>query len=343
MSQVLNLTPFAAAVRPHADAEGHLGRLLVVKGVWKLDRPDTLSSGTGSLSFRDVPLMARMADLALEPAQRTALGPRLEEEIELLPSDIVPPKPRFDFIVSGYGYAQTGKAEHRFIAAVVRNRQVAALTLCAPRFWRRTLLAGGGGVAGDPVSGVHRVPVHPCFSFGGDAPASETPYNPQGMGHAGGRTGEELHRIALPWVEHPDHPATDITRSPLPAGFGPWPENAGHRLPHMGTRDLQWQRERAPRPPRDFNPLFHNQADPRLQWPEAPSPGETIALQGLTPNGSARLMWPSAKPVAMLDTQSIVPLRADTCIVVPDEGRYAIVWRCLLPSEGAVTLRACDA
>ncbi len=182
MSQVLNLTPFATAVRPHADAEGHLGRLLIVKGVWELDRPDTLSSEAGSLGFRDVPLMTRMADLALEPAQRTALGPRLEEEVEWIPSDIVPPKPRFDFIVSGYGYAQTGKAEHRFLAAVVRNRQVAALALCAPRFWRRTLLAGGGGVAGNPVSGVRRVPVHPCFSFGGGCSWVRDTLQPPGHG-----------------------------------------------------------------------------------------------------------------------------------------------------------------
>jgi hypothetical protein len=343
MSQVLNLTPFAAAVRPHTDADGHVVRLLIVKGVWDLDRPDRLSSEPGCLGFRDAPLMVRMADLALDPAQRAALGPRLEEEIEWIPSDVVPPKPRFDFIVSGYGYPRTGKAEYRFIAAVARHRQVAALTLCAPRFWRRTLLSGGGGVAGDFVSAALRVPVHPCFSFGGDTPASATPHNPQGMGGTAGHAGEALHRIALPWVEHPDHPVTDITGNPLPAGFGPWPENAGPRLAHMGTRDLAWQRERAPRPPQDFHPLFHNQADPRLQWPEAPSPGETIALHGLTASGTAQVVWPSARPVALLDTQTVVPLKADTCIVLPDEGRCAIVWRCLLPPEGHITLRACDA
>ncbi|MDA8443917.1 DUF2169 domain-containing protein [Paracidovorax valerianellae] len=343
MADLFNLTPFAAAVYPHVDDQGLTARLLVVKGIWELDRADRLADGPGMLGLHDRALALPIGELDLEPAQREALGERAAQEIDWMPSDAVPPKPRFDLIVSGYAHAAAGKAEHRFMAAVAHGAQIVGLTLCAPRFWRKTLLQGGGGMPGDYLAAVRRVPVHPCFAFGGESHGGETLYNPQGMGSAAGHSGAAIERVALPWVEHPDHPVTDLTRYPMAAGFGPWPENAAFRLPHMGTRDLPWQRERAPRRPQDFHPLFHNQAEPRLQWSRAPAPGDTIALHQFTPEGLTRVIWPSVRPQATVGRQSALPLVADTCVVAPQEGRFAIVWRGLLPPSGAITVRASNA
>ncbi len=66
-----------------------------------------------------------------------------------------------------------------------------------------------------------------------------------------------------------------------------------------------------------------------------PPPGETIALQGLTANGSARLVWPSARPVA--PAGYAIHRSAESGHLHRGAGRGAIRHRLALPAA----LRRC--
>ena len=347
MDEVHNLTPFACLTNSQVDGDGRRGRLLVVKGVWHLGS-NQLADQPGTLAIRDEPLSLRIGDLGLEPVQHQVMQEHLDENIDWLPSDLSRPKPKFDLLVCGHAYTEAGKGEHQFVAGLVYPKHQVSLVLRAPRYWKKTLLQGGGGVPGEFLGTVTRVPVHPRFSFGGESAGADDLYNPQGMGSpsvalAAQDSAQKLSQIALPWVEHPDHPVVDVARTPLPASFGFWGENTGSRYPHFGTRDRAWQQERAPRLPLDFNPLYYNQAEPRLQWPQAPQPGEVIEFHRLTRDGFTRLLWPAVRPQVFVDHQAGPKLLPDTCVVAPDEGLYAIVWRCIVPAAGSITLRVTNA
>lgn len=343
MTEVHNLTPFACLTNPHVDAQGRHDRLLVVKGVWRLNS-NQWADQPGALALREEPLALRIGELGLEPAQQQVMQLHLDEEIDWLPSDLCPPKPRFDLLVCGHAYTENGKGEHQFVAGIVHPRHQVALVLRAPRYWKKTLLQGGGGVPDEFLSTVTRVPVHPRFSFGGESSGADDLYNPQGMGSASValvnlEKPQSLQQIGLPWVEHPDHPVLNVSHTPLPASFGLWGENTGSRAPHFGTRDQAWRQERAPRLPQDFNPIYYNQAEPRLQWPQAPQPGEFVEFHRLTRDGMASLRWPAVRPKVFVDHQAGPALIPDTCVVVPDTGLYAILWRCIVPRSAELTLR----
>lgn len=344
MAEVHNLTPFSCLVHPQVDQESRQhGRLVVVKGVWHLNT-NQLADQPGLMALRSSPLTVRIGELGLDAVQEHVMAHDLQEVIDWLPSDLGPPKPKFDLLVCGHAYTEGGRPRHQFVAGIAHANHQVGLVLRAPRFWRKTLLQGNRGVPGEPLGEIVRVPVHPRFSFGGVSSGADELYNPQGMGSpavalASPASSQDLNRTALPWVEHPDHPVTHVAHSPLPASFGIWGENTGSRAPYYGTRDAAWQRLRAPRLPLDFNPLFHNQAEPRLQWPQPPRPGEPIEFHRLTSDGYARLSWPTMRPQLLVDHQAVPSMVPDTCIVAPDAGLFAVVWRCFVKSRGQITLR----
>jgi hypothetical protein len=347
MADISNFTPFSCLTTGHVDAHGRHSRLVIVKGVWHLDT-NRGSDKPSILTIREEPLTQRIGDLGLEDVQVQAMHPYLEESIDWLPSDLSPPKPRFDFLVCGHAYPDSGEGKHQFAAGIVHPRHRVALVVCAPRHWKKTLLQGGGGVPGEFLGEVTRVPVHPRFSYGGESAGGEDLYNPQGMGSPASVRGasnasRNLDLVALPWIEHPEHPVVDITRTPLPASFGVWGENTAVRSCHYGTRDSVWQQQRAPLLPLDFNPLYYNQAEPRLQWSQAPQAGEAIELHHLNRDGFARIVWPAVQPQIFVDHRAGPSLACDTCLVVPDAGLYAIVWRCIVPTNGNLTLRVARA
>jgi len=337
MAALNNLTPFSCVSEPHVDVHGIKCQLLIIKGVWNL-QTNRLADDPGVLRLRTTPWMRSLRDMDLEPVQRHAMKDRLDETVEWLSSDLIPPKPRFDLLVCGHAYSRGATLRDQFVAAISFESRMIGLSLHAPRYWLPTLVRGGGAIPDKPLRGVTRVPLHHMFAYGGDSRGDVNLFNPQGMGSPG--DGKDLERKALPWIEHPDQAVSSVTSDPPPVGFGLWPENAAHRLRYMGTYDKAWRERRAPRKPLDFNPLFHNQAEPRLQWDRAPKAGQHIDLHHLSAKGAARIVWPRVRPSLQIDQLPAHVLDADTCLIAPDEGAYALVWRALAPAGAAVTLRA---
>jgi len=333
-----NFTPFAARAFAHVDTEGMQRALVVVKAVFNLNS-NRLCSNRSALPLRDRPLTLRLNDLELDPMQRRALSAQLDDELDWLPTDNSPPKPRFDFLVCGYAHAPSehlnGSTE--FESAVVRRHQTIGLRATAPRRWRRARSAEGGADASAHDGPVRKVPLHPVFSFGGPSLGPQPLFNPQGMGMP--RRGQTLEATPLPWLEHPSHRVTTPGHPPQPSAFGPWPENAAHRIRYVGTWDQHWQQHTSPRPPDDHSMRFYNLADERLQWELPPAAGETIGLRNLTPYGSAQLTWPHLRPRLQAVQQGTeLPLMADTCIVDTEAQVYAVVWRAVSALGASLSL-----
>ena len=75
------------------------------------------------------------------------------------------------------------------------------------------------------------------------------------------------------------------------------------------------------------------------------SPGRHLLHRGfrLSRDGFTRLLWPAVRPQVFVDHQAGPTLLPDTCVVTPDAGLYAIVWRCIVPAAGSLTLRVANA
>lgn len=336
MSRVRNNTPFACHAHLGSDHQGRVCQYVIAKGTWSM-RTQALMAGPGAQPIYTTPQMKCLSQLQLDPIQQNVLGSRIETEIEWLPSDLHAPKPLFDFIVCGYAW--TNEPQAYFGAWIDTGDHPIGLVLHAPRYWKRPPWPRGGGVPGPHLGLVMQVPVHPAFAYGGFSPSTQSKENPDGMGFP--PPDAAIETIALPWIEHPQILLKDrASEPPPPVGFGPWPAATDMRQRHAGTYDDTWRLERSPLPPHDFNLRYFNQADPRLQWAQPPTPGKRIDLHGLSRWGCRHIVWPKVRLALSSGIGPDCLLKPDTCIVDTESDCFTIVWRAQMAANAALTLHA---
>src|SRR3546814_8479794 len=74
--------------------------------------------------------------------------------------------------------------------------------------------------------------------------AAGWPHNPHGRGHCADP--DQADAVALPNVEHPQHPVLKPSDVPPLATLGPLPQGSPERSRWLGTLDESWQRRRLP-------------------------------------------------------------------------------------------------
>jgi len=118
-------------------------------------------------------------------------------------------------------------------------------------------------------------------------------------------------------------------RAPWP--LGPLPRNHKLRARYAGTYDDDWQKNRLPLLPTDFNPLF-NQAAPQAQRARQAFVGnERISIEGLYGNGAPVTFGLPGKTV--LVTANVrqeyfsEAARLDTMLVWSDVAKITLIWR----------------
>src|SRR3546814_13729422 len=79
--------------------------------------------------------------------------------------------------------------------------------------------------------------------------AAGWPHNPHGRGHCADP--DQADAVALPNVEHPQHPVLKPSDVPPLATLGPLPQGSPERSRWLGTLDESWQRRRLPWLPDD--------------------------------------------------------------------------------------------
>jgi hypothetical protein len=238
-------------------------------------------------------------------------------------SDLVHKKLSTDVLLHGHAYAPKGKPAEQVDVSLETEGVKKQLSVIGDRVWERSL----GGVKLSAPTPFVQMPIRYERAFGGRDESSSNPkewtwdvHNPVGRGFAAKR--DNLAGKPAPNIEGP---AADVA-----AGFGPVP---GHWLPRAsfaGTYDAQWERDRLPLLPDDFDDRFYQSAPPDQQTPRFLQGGELVELRNLTPNGYFRFHLPRVT-LRFRTRFSKGPDREHrgqlhTVIIEPDVPRVVMVW-----------------
>jgi hypothetical protein len=163
--------------------------------------------------------------------------------------------------------------------------------------------------------------------------------NPVGCGFVGKRDRAEFAGKPVPNLESPRDTLSKLGQQIEPVCFAPVAPAWLPRRKYAGTYDENWQRNRAPYLPADFDPRFF-QAAPEGQI--APGPfegGESVELVGLWRQGELRFALPTFRPqveVRIAGATERPPLMLETVIFDTDRDVYSLAWRAALPCDKKV-------
>lgn len=131
-------------------------------------------------------------------------------------------------------------------------------------------------------------------------PHEEDLRNPVGTGFRARKSRRPVAGDRLPNLEDPRSLVTSPFDRPVPAGFGFVASHWEPRRSFAGTYDAAWQRSRAPLPPDDLDPRFHQRAAPGLVAPAPPPAGTPVVVSGVVPHGEMRFEVPRVVPAGQV-------------------------------------------
>ena len=160
--------------------------------------------------------------------------------------------------------------------------------------------------------------------------------NPVGVGFRGRRAPREVVGHKLPNLEDPGAPIKSFGDQPTPAGFGFTAPAWLPRRMYAGTYDEAWKTNRAPYFPRDFHRQFNNAASPELTFERFLSGGETLDINGASPDGPLRVKLPTSGPrvtVTIAGKRETPTAVLETVLIEPDAHRFCVTWRATVPCD----------
>lgn len=201
--------------------------------------------------------------------------------------DLGPLKPATDVLVSGYAYAPGHPVKELDVVLRVAGREKIV------RVRGDSVFRGGPfGMAMTDPQPFLKMPIVYERAFGGtDRSAADPsehrqdPRNPIGVGFA--TKERHLRNRPAPNIMHPHRPVMVG-----PAGFGPIASYWAPRMDFAGTYDSDWQRERMPLLPLDYDERFILCAPQDQQWPGYLQGGEPVELTHMTPDAHLRFVLP---------------------------------------------------
>lgn len=215
----------------------------------------------------------RFADIPWEKTKPASLA---------YPADLCLRKPATDVVIVATAHAPQGHPTPSFDVRIEAGPLKKSLIVFGPRIWTKD----GYGVS-SPTP-LHAIDMHYDYAWGGTDDSNpdhfiEDPRNPIGMGvSANPRT---LTHKPAPQIEDPSYPIQSSKTSPPPAGIGPIGRSFEPRRKYAGTYDKQWQEQRAPLLPDDFDDRFNQCATPDLIADPPLKGGEQVRLLNLIPGG----------------------------------------------------------
>ena len=251
-------------------------------------------------------------------------------------SDFVPFKPRADALCVGKAYAPRGIPLPECTIGFGVGSRFKTIRVIGNRRWVPAL----GGLTHrmtDPEP-FKSLPVSFDYAFGGkDAgkPDGFRAFAPNPVGKGYSESGGGLNNLALPNLEDPGEAIKSWRSRPKPMSFGPVGRTWEPRISRVGTYDRRWLKERAPKPPEDFDPLFYNCAPADQQIKGYLRGDEEVRVQNMHPEHSDfRFRLPGILVRAFLDKnvgassqfQEIV-MNLDTLWVDMEALQFVLVWR----------------
>jgi hypothetical protein len=315
MLQLNNGTPFQGAIYLMPDPDGIDSLFTVVKA--------TLAVGERlSLAEEQVPVAVK-DEYTGEPGKSSIKQP----------SDVSLIKPATDVLLLGTAYAPGGRPAVQTDVSLAVGPLRKTIRVFGDRVWDRS----GLGHAMSRPAPFDTIPLVWERAFGGtDRKGAELrgeARNPVGAGFRA-RDGEKaLDGLPLPNLEDPENLISSWKEAPPPACFAPICGHWEPRKSHAGTYDDQWQQQRAPYLPKDFDPRFCQLAPPGLVAPGYVRAGTAVEVRGATPAGLLQFELPPLRleiTYVLDNAPQVQPANLDTIVIQPDDGRVLLVWRAVL-------------
>lgn len=318
MLQINNSTPFKTQLMLFANREGVDTVYALIKGTFTFDDAVRVSPEQLPITVAD----KHYADPATSSVQS--------------PSDVSLEKPATDVVVIGSAWAPHEIPAWQCDASV----SVASVTRSVRVFGDRVWESGATGATASWVAPFIRMPLVWERAFGGSDIGDKGPTadwrNPVGVGFRAKGSATPISGSPIANIEDPGALISSAMQTPAPAGFGPVPAHWLPRRNYAGTYDEQWERNRAPYLPDDFDPRFCQIAPLGLVMPGILRGGEAVELRGVTPAGLTRFALPKISIEAQYHLPNKTetrPALMDTVILQPDDGRLVLVWRAALPCD----------
>lgn len=247
-------------------------------------------------------------------------------------------KPGTDVIINGVAHSPDGKPRSQLQATVSVNGLSLNVMVFGDRVWNGRQIS-----APEPFT---RMPLRWEQAFGGtyvDPESGHTyihEHNPLGKGWAPPGI-QPAEYAPLPNIEWPDQLINRRGSTPLPAGLGALPPNHPLRIQYAGTYDEDWQKNRAPFLPQNFDPRFYHTANPALRSRRFLRGGEPVRLTNLNPAGEIHFALPIAEPNGRVITDRvrqdyILAFNLETVVIETEQLVVRLFWKATLPIENIV-------
>jgi len=312
-----NTTGMEAGICVSTNKEGYDFCVVVIKGTYSIQKDGSLV-----LSDEQVPMV-----YADEHYGEPGSTPIQYE------GDFSPYKPNVDIIVHGHAYSEIGKPVRETTIGLAVGQASKIVRVFGNRFW----MSGLAGFQASRAEPFIKVPLTYSRAFGGvDHFHKEQKYhgaelrNPVGVGYLKNSDSENIEGAPLPNFEDPSSLISNWSDKPSPMGFGVIGRGWQPRIKYAGTYDQEWQDNRFPFLPEDFDERYFHSAPQDQQLPSLLG-GELVRCVNMTPERLLVLTVPAVEiPVTYYfrDKTELVEPKLDTFLIEPDEGRVLITWRC---------------
>jgi len=325
MSQVENLTPFAAVCLPSMSRTDEQLTLLVV-------------SGRFTLPPAGVPRTEPPPTAEDQGEVRLADGYEGEPDtLELVhEGQSTYTRPGTDLYLHGSAWAPGGKLTPRSTMGL----RVGPCQRGAVVFGERVWSPGLGGPGPSRPIPFTSMPLTYTRCFGGPAPgrsradveASE--HNPVGRGLHGSEA--EAIGQPLPNFEDPQALINGLGDRPRPCGFGPIARHWRPRRAFAGTYDQAWAELRMPLWPKDLDERFFCAAAPDLCATPHLLGGELVRIAGMSPDGAHEFPLPRVRLEARFEAGRASSRRRMTLDAIsfePEASSFVMTWRAFVAAD----------
>jgi hypothetical protein len=248
-------------------------------------------------------------------------------------SDLHIGKSGTDVLVMGHARETGGAATSGLMVGVTVAEREKRILVMGDRNWL------GDGTPSEPAP-FFAIPLVWERAFGGTDPTPDSllaeERNPIGLGFMGRQPADALIGTPVPNLEDPKQPLRQLGEMPAPCCFAPTAASWLPRRSFAGTYDENWQRNRAPYLPDDFDPRFFNCAAPELTFDRYLEGGEPVEIFGMSERGAIGFTVPSVRPVIQVTVagkQEEPHPDLETLTIEPDENRAMLTWRAALPCD----------
>jgi hypothetical protein len=317
--QIINRTPYAMERAVIFDREGRETLMVIIKGSFDF------SNGSTRVSDEQAPVNA--AD--------QYFGDPVETSIRVA-TDFLPRRLATGITLNGHAIVRGGKTRQMNVGirvgsvmqkAVVFGDRTGFKSITSPDLFERMPLTWENAYGG--LDNSHDDSKH----------HDANPANPVGKGFMAKRTKLNLNSIPLPNIENPAQLLNAALDSPAPVGFGPVPPFWKARSQYAGTYDDDWQKNRAPLLPDDFDERFLQAAPAALTCNGFLNGDERCALIGMTEEGRVQFDLNARNPTigvrfvrkGLRSKPEMESLHFDT-----DTRQFFITWKSMIDIQGKV-------